>query len=197
MGPSEQVERQKSWSRPWRQGLTTDRLIIRSLQPRDYPAWRVGYAGRSAAAHAYDGNPPAAKNLGPDQFEHWRALQQRVARRDHSYVFWLFTSDLATTVGAIDISTIQRSKTGWANLGYSIHNQHQRQGYAREALAVLLPFAFEQLGYHRIEAAIRPDNAPAIGLAAAAGLKREGLRKKFWLDPDGWADHLIFVAIRR
>ena len=190
------VDRQKSWSRGWRQGLTTPRLIIRGLQPGDHAAWRRGYADRQPASRAYDRGPAPAKDLTLTRFGHWQTLQKRNGRRDECYVFWLFLPDMSTTVGAIDISTLQRDNNAWANLGYVVHNQHQRQGYGREALAVLLPFAFEHLGYHRIEAAIRLDNAPAIALAASAKFKREGVRKKFWLDPDGWADHVIYTALR-
>jgi [ribosomal protein S5]-alanine N-acetyltransferase len=56
-------------------------------------------------------------------------------------------------------------------------------------------FGLSGLGFHRIEAAIRPDNVPAIACANAAGMEYEALRRSFWLDDDGWADHEIFVSI--
>jgi [ribosomal protein S5]-alanine N-acetyltransferase len=173
------TERQKSWSRGWRQGLSTERLIIRGLQPGDHAAWRAGYAGRKAPQHPYDGGTKPRDQLTLEKFTHWQTLQQRIARRDDCYAFWLFLRDGATTVGAIDFSTLQRSGTGWCNLGYVVHNQHQKLGLATEALAALLPVAMTHLGYHRIEAAIRPDNLPAIALAKSAGLKREGIPPSF------------------
>jgi [ribosomal protein S5]-alanine N-acetyltransferase len=190
------VERKKTWLKTFQTGVVTDRLVLRSLQAHDFESWRLGYANRRPAAHHHDRGPVDASGLTEDKFSMWVERQAKVARRDQTYVFWLFTADMSTTVGAIDFSTLQRDNNAWANAGYVVHNQHQRGGYGREALRALLPVAFDTLGYHRIEAAIRPDNEPAIALARSVGLEFECVRKKFWLDPDGWADHVIYSITR-
>jgi ribosomal-protein-alanine N-acetyltransferase len=47
---------------------------------------------------------------------------------------------------------------------------------------------------HRIEATVRPENAPSRAVLARAGFREEGLLKRY-LEVDGaWRDHLL-VAV--
>ena len=47
---------------------------------------------------------------------------------------------------------------------------------------------------HRVEATVRPENAASRAVLAKAGLREEGLLKRY-LDVDGaWRDHLL-VAV--
>ena len=110
-------------------------------------------------------------------------------------MLWAFEASSGDIVGAIDFGTYERGAVQWANLGFWLHNQHHRKGHGAEMIRAGLSIGMATLGYHRLEAAIRPDNAPAIKAAAAAGMEREGIRRRFWLDPDGWADHVIYAAI--
>ncbi len=135
------------------------------------------------------------ERLGEDRFDALVARHERLARRDDVYVLAAFAVRTGKHVGTFDLSTIRREDNAWANVGYGIHNGFQKRGHGSEGLRAVLAFGFDVLAYHRIEAAIRPDNGPAIACAKAAGMTREGLRRSFWLDDDGWADHEIFVAI--
>jgi len=187
--------RRRDWPDGWTNGIRTERLILRALSKRDYNAWRSGHASRRPAQHRYDHGPVATDRLGRAQFNALAARHERLARRDRVYVLTAFTRGAGEHVGTFDLSIIRRKDTGWANVGYVIHNHHQRLGYGAEALRAVLDFGLASLGFHRIEAATRPDNAPAIACAKSAGMELECLRRSFWLDDDGWADHEIFVTI--
>lgn len=54
---------------------------------------------------------------------------------------------------------------------------------------------FENLGYHRIEAAINLDNHLSIALAQSVGLQKECIRRGFYYENEQWVDHLIYVAL--
>ena len=54
---------------------------------------------------------------------------------------------------------------------------------------------FNQLGYHRIEAAINCDNHPSIALAQSVGLQKECVRRGFYYENKQWVDHVIYVAL--
>jgi RimJ/RimL family protein N-acetyltransferase len=98
-------------------------------------------------------------------------------------------------LGNVDLSTIYREEKQWANLGYSIHNQYWKQGFGNEAVRAVLIAGFENLGYHRIEAAINLDNHPSIALAQSVGLQKECVRRGFYYEDEQWVDHLIYVAL--
>ena len=77
----------------------------------------------------------------------------------------------------------------WANLGYGVFSCWRRQGYASEAAALTLKIGFEQMGLHRIEASCEIGHTGSKKVALAAGLKREGTRRKFFPyaeTPDMW-----------
>jgi RimJ/RimL family protein N-acetyltransferase len=65
-------------------------------------------------------------------------------------------------------------------IGYALGRPYWRQGYAAEAVPVVLRFAFEKLGLHRIEADVDPRNAASLRLLGRLGFRREGyLRERY------------------
>ena len=187
--------RRRDWRRVFAGGLETKRLVLRGLTETDFKRWRKGYAERQPKQHAFDRGPVAPSGLTRERFDHYRSIHWRDARRDKAYVFCAFLRESGAAAGFVDISILERPQNSWANIGYVIHNQFQRQGLGKEAVAGVLKISAGILRLNRIEAAIRPDNTPAIALAKACGMRREGIRKRFWLDDDGWQDHVIYAAI--
>ena len=77
-----------------------------------------------------------------------------------------------------------------AELGYEVGRAHWRQGIAGEAVGALLAFGFEQMGLHRIEAAVDGDNEPSKRLLLKLGFTYEGrLRQRFWFNDRYWDEH--------
>jgi len=62
-----------------------------------------------------------------------------------------------------------------------------------EAVAVVLRYAFEQLGLHRVEAAIVPRNARSRRVAAKLGLRDEGTSERFLQIRGVWEDHVRYA----
>ena len=60
-------------------------------------------------------------------------------------------------------------------IGYIIHPERQRQGIAKEAVSAMLDFCFGELGLHRVQAFIDPDNTASRGLVEKLGFQCEGL----------------------
>jgi len=64
-----------------------------------------------------------------------------------------------------------------------------------DALATLLPYAFRQLGLHRIEAACLVGNAASRRLLTKLGFREEGLARQFLKINDRWQDHVLYGLI--
>jgi len=69
-----------------------------------------------------------------------------------------------------------------AFVGYEIHPDFGGKGYATEALATAVGYAFDSLDLQRIEAEVMPGNLASEKVLAKNGFKREGLLKRsmYW-----------------
>jgi ribosomal-protein-alanine N-acetyltransferase len=66
-----------------------------------------------------------------------------------------------------------------------------------EALSALLPFAFDRLGLHRIEAACLPRNGPSRGLLEKLGFREEGYAREYLRIDGTWQDHVLYGLLRQ
>ena len=55
-------------------------------------------------------------------------------------------------------------------------------------------FGDRLLKLNRLEAAINLDNKKSIRMAKAIGMRKEGIKKRYWFEYGKWVDHLIYVA---
>ncbi|MEO0986356.1 MAG: GNAT family protein [Cyanobacteria bacterium J06639_14] len=179
----------------WTLTLETERLILRPQEPKDYQAWYAGFSGRLPPQHQYDEGPIDLSECTADWFSKVCQQHQAQALADYAYIWGIFSKPANQHLGHVDLSTIQREEKQWANLGYGIHNQHWRQGFGKEAVRAALKAGFEQLGYHRIEAAINLDNVASIALAHSVGLRKECIRRGFYYENQQWVDHVIYVVL--
>ena len=67
-----------------------------------------------------------------------------------------------------------------AEVGYAVRRDYWGKGYAKEALELLLTYAFGPLGLHRLEADVHPANIASIRLLERQGFRREGYLRERW-----------------
>lgn len=118
-------------------------------------------------------------------FDHYL---DRVMREDHVGLVICRVQD-DRLLGAININNIVRGSFLSASLGYYIGLGFDGQGYMGEALRLATTYAVEELGLHRLEANIQPDNVRSIALVKANGFKFEGLSPNFLFIDGKWRDH--------
>lgn len=113
---------------------------------------------------------------------------QRCQREDHCG-FLICRKVDNILVGSISLFHIVRPGTQSATVGYFVGAPFVRQGYATDALQLVLRFAFGKLRLHRVEANIQPGNLPSIALAKAVGFSSEGLSRRYVKIRGKWRDH--------
>lgn len=92
-------------------------------------------------------------------------------------------------IGFFNVSQIVRGLFQSAYLGYAAAERFAGQGYMREGLELVLRTAFLDLGLHRLEANIQPENQASIALAKGAGFQREGFSPRYLKISGRWRDH--------
>jgi ribosomal-protein-alanine N-acetyltransferase len=91
--------------------------------------------------------------------------------------------------GIINVSEIIRGFFQSAFLGYYGMAGLSGRGLMSEALAIVVTHAFTDLGLHRLEANIQPDNQPSLALVRRLGFRREGYSARYLRIGGEWRDH--------
>jgi ribosomal-protein-alanine N-acetyltransferase len=117
-------------------------------------------------------------------------------RSDLAYPFFVFRKADSVLVGGLTLANIRRGCAQTGNLGYWTGAAHARQGYMTAAVTSFLPFAFQTLRLHRIEAACIPANAASIRLLEKTGFRREGFAREYLCIDGAWQDHLLYAHLK-
>jgi ribosomal-protein-alanine N-acetyltransferase len=92
-------------------------------------------------------------------------------------------------VGVISLNEIVGGDFQSAYLGYYGMAQYSRRGLMTEAVRAAIAYAFGELGLHRLEANIQPDNLASIALARRLGFQKEGFSPRYLRVEGEWRDH--------
>jgi ribosomal-protein-alanine N-acetyltransferase len=123
---------------------------------------------------------------------------------EDAWAAWLVTNDpqtwagfvvceLATDAiaGTVNINNIVYSAFRSGALGYNVFASSARRGFMTQGLGQVIRHAFAEdgLALHRLEANIRPTNAPSIALVKRLGFRLEGFSPDFLFLDGAWRDH--------
>jgi [ribosomal protein S5]-alanine N-acetyltransferase len=72
----------------------------------------------------------------------------------------------------------------------------RRRGLGREVTRLVLAWAFDVLGVHRVQLEVLASNDRAINCYLACGFRQEGVRREAELYPDGWKDFIMMALLR-
>ena len=148
---------------PFRLPLRSDRLILRRLERTDAQVLRR-LAGDWELARWTSDIPHPYDAAMAREFIAWADGEFTGGRR---YVFAVVSRATGELVGVISLTLLGRVE---GELGYWIGRPYQRQGYASEAAARIVQFAFMDLAIQKVTAACLPDNEPSWRVMERCGL---------------------------
>ena len=99
-------------------------------------------------------------------------------------------------IGKVQISNIVSGIFKSAFVGYSIDVEYQGKGYMKEALNLVLEYAFVDMELHRIEASTLTNNSRSQGVLNGCGFKKLGINENYLYINGEWSDHITFYKIR-
>lgn len=101
-----------------------------------------------------------------------------------------------TLVGDLGICMLETRKDH-AEIGVTISPEHQRRGYATEAVTALLGYLFDQRHIHRVVASVDPDNLAVRALLERLRFRQEGHFRESYFFRGQWVDDVIYAMLRR
>lgn len=116
-------------------------------------------------------------------------------RDDRAYPFFAFRNADDALVGGLTLSNVRRGVAQACSLGYWVGAPFARQGHMTAAIATIIPFVFDQLGIHRLEAACLPSNEASIRLLRKSGFSEEGYARRYLKINGLWQDHVLFALL--
>ena len=83
-----------------------------------------------------------------------------------------------------------------AGLGiWIVQESDRRKGYAKEALRLMIEYAFFKLQLNQLYCNISASNQPSINLFSSLDFMLIGAKKKWNKSPNGWEDELMFQLL--
>ena len=105
------------------------------------------------------------------------------------------TEQLSKIIGIIGLNNVVWGAFCSAFLGYKLDKDYVNKGYMSVAVEMLIKYAFEELGLHRIEANVMPKNKASLRVLEKNQFINEGT-SKYYLNINGvWEDHIHMVKI--
>jgi len=174
------------------------RVTLRPLKAADWEEWRdVRIRSRDWLEPWEPLAEPGAPDpiTDPDAFKARFGAWERQRHFDAAYGFGIFLRKGAF-IGEVSLGSVQRGPFQSAFVGYWIDQAYAGQGLIPEAVVVVLRFAFEDLGLHRVEAAIVPRNKRSRSVADKIGMREEGVSERFLQIRGVWEDHVRYAITR-
>ena len=176
-----------------------DEIALRPARYRDRKKWNQVRLENREWLSPWEATLPILPESRPaDRSEaKWPAyfemvwLLKREARAGRSYSFLIWQG--ANLIGQITMGGVILGALRGAHIGYWIDQSYANRGLTTEAVRLLSDFGFFQLGIHRLEINIRPENAASCKVAEKAGFEFEGHRKAYLHIDGAWRDHICFV----
>lgn len=171
-----------------------DGVLLRAPRSDDYVAWAELRA--LSRAHLTPWEPSWARDdLTKSGFRRRLRVYNREARLDHGYALLIFSTDNQCLVGGLTLSNVRRGVSQSAMLGYWLGVPYLGHGYMTRAVSAALPFVFNTLRLHRIEAATQPSNRPSRAVLERNGFRCEGELRRYLKINGAWQDHLLYALL--
>lgn len=153
-------------------------LIIREPKIEDSEAF-IAAMQRSQSLH----HPWVKAPLTPQEFNEYFQRQQQPNQKT-----FLVCQD-NNIVGVFNINEIVRGLFQNAYLGFYAVADYAGKGYMSAGLKLVLPKIFNEMGLHRLEANIQPENTQSIQLVKKNGFRYEGFSPRYLRINNEWRGH--------
>lgn len=150
-----------------RDALTGERVRLRELREADLPQLVAWWRTPEVAIFNDHVQPRPDKPIE----EMFRAWSENGSSSGAAFCIETLEGDLVGHVSLWGADVRNRCATFAIVLG----PQHQSQGLGSEATRLMVDYAFNEMGMHRIELMVNADNVRAIAAYRRAGFEQEGL----------------------
>ena len=124
----------------------------------------------------------------------WMHRAERERKAGQSLGLQIVRRSDGELLGGVGVYQLEES-AGRAEVGYWLGHEHWGQGYATEAVNLLVRVAFARLGIHRVEARVYPWNGASCRVVRRCGFRYEGRLRDEVRKNGRWLSTLLFSRL--
>ena len=178
-------------STDWRESLPVlvgRTVALREMRTTDAPSLFALLTTEEVARFI---SPPPSSVEGFERFIQWAARQRAVG----SYVCFAVT--LAESDTAVGIFQIRSTEPGFgtAEWGFALGSPFWGTGVFQEGAELVMEFAFDTIGVHRLEARAAIRNSRGNGALRKIGATQEGILRKSFLRNGEYLDQALWTLL--
>ncbi len=163
--------------------------MLRPLRLRDRREWEELRRANVAWLERWEATSPTA--APPSSFHEYVRAMDRQARAGQALPFVIELG--GELVGQLTASSITRGSFHNAVIGYWVGEHVAGRGVTPTAVAMVCDYCWFELGLHRVEINIRPENAASRRVVEKLGFRDEGVRRRFLHIQGDWRDHRSYA----
>ena len=164
------------------------RLVrLRAVEPADWPLFYKD-GGDTEAQRAYGAvHFPASSESG----RKWAEREALAEREDGSWRFAIETVGGRELVGGLSTHRVDR-RNGTFSYGLGVFREHRRNGYAADAILVVLRYYFTELRFQKVFAEVYDFNERSLSLHSKLGFVEEGRIRRMLFTGGEYRDLFVF-----
>jgi ribosomal-protein-alanine N-acetyltransferase len=166
-------------------------VSLRPIRMSDRRAWRTSREQNAAWLARWEASRPPGDLQHPVTFRQMVRDLRRNAREGRGLPLALLVD--GTFAGQVTVNNIVGGSARFASIGYWIDRRQAGHGYMPTAVALTVDHCWFALGLHRIEVAIRPENAASLRVVDKLGFKEYGYAPRYLHIDGDWRDHRLFA----
>ena len=170
-------------------------VVLRTPQMTDYNDWAALRERSREFLTPWEPTWPA-DDLSRSAFRRRIRRYAEDLRTDQGYAFLIVSNADDAIVGGLTLANIRRGVAQAGSLGYWMGLPFVRRGYMTAAVRAVIPFSFNTLRLHRLEAACIPSNAGSIRLLENTGFVREGYAREYLCINGIWQVQLLYGRLK-
>jgi ribosomal-protein-alanine N-acetyltransferase len=98
--------------------------------------------------------------------------------------------------GQLNVANVMYGSVSSAVLGYWVSPEVAGKGVMPVSVALVTDYLMDQVGLHRVEINVRPENTASLRVIQKLGFRYEGLKQRYIHINGDWRDHYVFALTK-
>jgi ribosomal-protein-alanine N-acetyltransferase len=172
--------------------LRSGRVGLRPIARSDARAWNEVRIRNASWLKPWEATVPPGDGAAPKTFQGLVRDLRRQARQSRALPFAVTIDD--AFAGQLTVSNIIGGSALCAQIGYWIDARYAGQEAIPTAVAMAVDYCLFEMGLHRVEVAIRPENRSSLRVVEKLGFTEVGFAPGYLHIDGDWRDHRLFAV---